>query len=345
MNEARTWLRRVVTVPGAHAFPQAALAEGLRRHLERVPGTEAVRALVDSVYARTGVRRRHLEADPETLGAHVDPKALAGRAAFSLGARTLETLLGGEMDPASVGALVVVGHDDAVSPELPAQLAERAGLPEGALTHLLTARDASGPAQAIFFAQMLLRREPTRHVAVVAVDVAGTLGHLRLRRGRPSISQVMSHAALSDGGAGLLLSREPGERPRLAYRDCTLTTRVWRSDEAQPSAGDTTEMRARVLEDLGAWIAAEQTGAPLLVCPGSQGLLRGDDPRVAEATALGREVLASHGRLQVASLLWILDRALEEDRSLAPDLRLVTLGPGVAATVLVMEGVERHVRP
>lgn len=335
MIDAPSFVRELVTVPGAGTYTQADLESQMRRRLAGVSGGEALLPLLPHVYRRARIRQRHFEVPPEEADAD-----LRG-ALFSLGRRALQRLLDtAGLSPADLDGLITVTGGQA-GEGLAARFAEAFHLPAGGFHYDVVSLDTSGPAQACFLAQTLLRRGACATVCVLAVDLPASASVRPPAERLPSLATLMTWSVVSDGAAALVLSRHAGPTPRLAYQRCTLATRAWPHPTQADGAGDAEALQDRILAELRAWRTKGDGTAPIFLCPGGTGLVRviaERHPELEASTALARRLVESHGVLAGTSALWILDDVLSGDR-LHPLFRLFALGPGVAVTVLSIEGV------
>jgi alkylresorcinol/alkylpyrone synthase len=204
---------------------------------------------------------------------------------------------------------------------------------------------------------MLLESGRASNVCVLCADAMGTHSQMRRHRTAPSMAQLVAHCLASDGAAALLLSREPGSQPVLAYRDLRLASQLWSNAldqndltadaDNQPFILVGKDIRVRLVTELSALLTPEVLSTPLFVHPGGAALMRlltKHFGMLAETAEVSSSILEEHGNLGSPSVLLVLERALAVGMSVVPRFRLVALGPGIVSTVLLFDGVERESR-
>lgn len=347
-----TWCRSLVVEPGRHTLTQPELAERLRTQLGSLPDSRRLRQLVGFVYDRSTVRQRHVEAGLDEVElAREGWHRTVNEATRALGQRTLERLAAVDDGLGEASAFVVVSSSFAGFPSLSRRLQEPAGLPLDAHCYDLTGLGCAGPTQGLAFAQSLLE-QGHRTVCLLFVDVMATHGMCRRWTALPEVNEVVAHCLASDGAAALLLSRDPGDDPRLGFGSVALHTRLWpdsldqndlcASADGEPYLSVGKDIRTRLLEEAGRALPAEVRAAPLLLHPGGIALMEqlgGTFPELADTVALSTALLQDHGNIGSASVLWVLDQALRRGTPLGPFFHLFALGPGIVTTRLRVDGV------
>jgi predicted naringenin-chalcone synthase len=114
------------------------------------------------------------------------------------------------------------------------------------------------------------------------------------------------------------------------------------SEDNQPFIAVGKAIRTRLLDELGPVIADVDPDTTLFH-PGGAALMRNlatARSALGPTLALSSRILAAHGNIGSASVLWVLDQAWQEARVHGPELRLVALGPGIVSTDLLLTGVE-----
>jgi predicted naringenin-chalcone synthase len=350
-------IRQLATVAGAHTYAQARLADELHAELEPLGDARAVAQLVRFVYAHSAIVERHLEVPLEEARRRDDWVRLVNEATLSLCLRSLGELFAGEGAPpaSACDGLVAVSSSHAGFPGLTRLIQERLGFPLDALTFDLGALGCAGPTQGLYLATTLVATGACRNVCLVCVDAMGTHGAARRHRRAPSMAQVVAHCLASDGGAALVISKDPGPRPLLSFRAAMLRNQLWpgaldlndftADEDNQPFMSVGKEIRNRIVEELAPTVEDPAArGSPILFHPGGAALMKllaERWPELADSIALSCAVLAQHGNLGSSSLLWVLAEAMARRETLAPRLRLAALGPGIVSTLLTLEGVER----
>ena len=348
---ARCFLSGLALAPGRHAVQQSDLAARLRERIADLPGSSSTTRMIGFVYQRSAIEVRHVEASPEDLNRRGWYR-LTNDATLAMSRRALDALFAGQTRAADCDGFISVTSSFAGFPSLTRRLQEALGFPAEALCYDLTGLGCAGPTHALQLACLLVERGLCRNVCVLAVDAMATYGESRRHHTVPSMSQVVAHCLGSDGAAAAVVSHQPGPETRLSWSGCELHSRLWpdslsendftAGEDDQPLIAVGKSIRTRLLDELMPLL--EQIGSePALFHPGGAALMRalaGARPHLAGTLELSSEVLQLDGNLGAASLLWVLDRALRERRTLTPRLRLVALGPGIVSTVLRLDRVE-----
>lgn len=347
-----TWLRTLVVEPGAHTLKQSDLADRLREQLFALPDPKGVRKLVGFIYERSEVGQRHVEAGlrPGEVEEEGWQRVVNG-AVQSLGLRALQRLI--EQDPDASGATAFIAVSSSFSgfPSLSRHLLEPAGLSLDAHCYDLTGLGCAGPTQGLAFAQALLD-QGHESVCLLFVDVMATWGHCRRFTEMPELNEIVAHCLASDGAAAVFLSREPGPSPRLGFEGVSLTSRLWSdsldqndlntSADGQPYLSVGKAIRTRLLDETGPILTEAVRQAPLFLHPGGIALmdqLRTNFPELADSVRRSTLLLHNHGNIGSASVLWVLDQALDQGDPVTPHFHLFALGPGIVTTLLRIDGV------
>jgi predicted naringenin-chalcone synthase len=348
-------LQHLVTVAGAHSYPQDRLSGELHAELEALDGARAAAQLVHFVYAHSSIRERHLEVTLEEIRARSDWYRLVNDATLSLCTRALERLFSSQrcVDAAACDGLVIVSSSFGGFPGLTRLVQQRFGFPLGALCFDLGALGCAGPTQGLYLASSLLESGACKNVCVVCVDAMGTHGAARRHVAPPSMSQLVAHCLASDGAAALVLGA-PVASPLLSFRAAQLTSRLWpdaldlndftADGDNQPFMSVGKRIRDRVVPELEPLLDDAVRAQPILFHPGGAALMKliaERWPDLRETIAISSSVLERHGNLGSSSVLWVLAEAHTLGATLVPRLRLAALGPGIVTTVLALDGVER----
>ncbi len=348
----RCHIEQPVVEPGRHTYDQATLAEALRRRLDGLVGADPIQQMIGFIYEHSAIEHRHLEFSLAELAERRDWYLLVNQATASLARRTLARLIRPDQPAASIDALIVVSSSFAGFPALSRILQVELELRLDAICYDLTGLGCAGPTHGLHLASMLIATGCQR-VAVICVDVLGSHGESRVHNQVPSMSQLVAHCLASDGGAGLVVSREPTGPESLAWTETRLDSRLWpdslaendftASSDNQPFIAVGKAIRTRLLDELGPVLATLDPETTLFH-PGGASLMRAlesADPRLAATLAVSNTVLREHGNIGSASVLWVLAAAWQLGRPLGPELRLLALGPGIVTTQLRLSGVVR----
>lgn len=325
---SRTWyVRRLVTTPGLLTLGKEALAEQLRTRLEEKATDRLVR-LSAHACDKARVNSRHLELPSGRRPGEIR----AEEARSSMGKRAVARLLEGEQPPDRV---IFVSEGGA---ELQEKLLPYTGIAPDRVM------GASHTAAGLLLAHNLLTTGSAERVAVLCVEVAGTEAWARLER-HPAAGPIIAATLASDGAAGIILSSEPGDAPRLAYADMLPAMRARQTKRAGVTGADAAELHDHLITEIDA--SVDDSTLPTLMLPGGSALLdllAARHPALEPMVTISRTVLEQNGQLGAAAGLWLLDSALRDGMRLDPAFRLLATGPGLSAHALVLQGVDPHVR-
>lgn len=349
----RRHLGPVIVEPGRHSYSQAELAEAMRARLSAVAGAEKIRQMVGFVYEHAAIDRRHLEFDLETLAARGDWYLMVNEATLSLARRVLEGLIAEQGPAERFDALITVSSSYAGFPALSRRLQGGLGFRLDANCYDLTGLGCAGPTHGLQLADMLVQTGAARQVCLVCVDALGTHGESRSHAEPPTLSQVVAHCLASDGAAAVALSAEaPAGPPHLSWARCALHSKLWpdslaendftTSADNQPLISVGKEIRTRIVDELLPLIAELEPDTALFH-PGGASLMRNlgqAEPALKPSLEISSAVLREHGNIGAGSVLWVLHDAWAKGRPLAPQLRLIALGPGIVSTMLSLDEVE-----
>jgi alkylresorcinol/alkylpyrone synthase len=305
------------------------------------------------VYGNSGIRRRY---SPVEFAWFAEPQGWAERnrryheAALDL----LEHAAGRVLDLGGVGtdeigAIVVVSTTGIATPSLDALLIERLRLPCTVERLPIFGLGCAGGAIGLARAATMAAGMPEKAVLFLVVELCT----LSFRRDDPSPSNIVATALFGDGAAAGVL-RSGGRGPAVAASG-EYTWRHSRDVMGWEVAED--GLKAIFSRDIPALIKRDLPGVvrAFLQC---HGLLLDDidrfvchpgGPKVIEACeqAFGvpvgaladeRTVLRDFGNMSAASVLFVLERVLANDRSWRRAL-LTAFGPGFSAGFVLLERV------
>ena len=245
-----------------------------------------------------------------------------------------------------VDGLVVVSSTGVATPSLDALLMERLGMRRNTRRLPIFGLGCAGGVIGLARAGALARAEPETRVLLLVVELCG----LTFRSGDRSKSNVIATALFGDGAAAALVSCR-GEGPALTawgehtwpdslgimgwdVKDDGLAVVFSRDIPAlvrQRMGAATTEFLAAhglALEDLGGYVCHPGGAKVVEALEEIFGLEEG-------GLVHAREVLRNYGNMSAPTVLFVLERTLDDA---APWRQLLTaLGPGFTAGFLVLE--------
>lgn len=354
MTAGFRYIRSLSVTSGRHTFSQRQLAEQLRARLGHLPESRQLAQRVAIIYEQSGIRQRHFELDPASVGQRPDWYRAVNEATLALASRALTALFAKSGESAAdCDALVVVSASYSGFPSLGRRLQERFGFPRQALCFDLSGLGCAGTPQGLYLADLLLTTGRCQSVCLLCVDAMGVYSESRHHCETPTVSQLVAHCLASDGAAALVLSRlGPTSQSLLRYCSSTLDTELWQGAmdqndltadaHNQPFLSVGKDLRTRLLAECQPYFTPQTLNSPLLLHPGGMALMKslGDHyPQLRDTVALSSAVLAENGNVGSPSVLFVLDAALRGGVPLGPRLGLFALGPGIVTTLLRLESV------
>ena len=262
-----------------------------------------------------------------------------------------QCLAAANLRPDAIDLIITTSCTGLMIPSLDAYLANALGFSPHVKRLPITELGCAAGAVALARAFDYVRAFPEQTVLVVAVE----LPSLTFQVKDVSPANIVSSALFGDGAAAALLSNTPQkERPRIFASESTLfpqTTHLM-GFELQDSglhivlSADIPEtVRTEVPRLVDAFLAQYRlTTADLthfLLHPGGRRVLDGLAQCLnlpGKRVAVSRQILRDYGNLSSASVLFILDRFLREEKTQAGDLGLLlAFGPGFSAESVLLE--------
>jgi alkylresorcinol/alkylpyrone synthase len=340
-----------------YRYEQAEVTAWVRSWLEEHPQAASARLL--QVYAAAGVRSRasvvpieevFQPADFETQNRKY--RQIACRAASELACGALQSA---GIPPADVGFFVSVSCTGFMIPAVDAYVANALGMGPRLARLPITEAGCAGGVVGLSRAADHLAAHPDQAALVVSIELAS----LTFQRWDRSATNVVSTAIFGDGGAAAVLV---GERhPRAA----DAIVRIRRTGSV--FFPGTTHLMGFELRNQGLQILLDKGLAPFVrreILPAVDGFLRSEGldrsritrwilhpggRRLVEAMAdrLGlaprdlaptEAVLAAHGNMSSATVLFVLDEILKQERPRPGELGLLgAFGPGFSADLALVD--------
>ncbi|HSW29633.1 MAG TPA: type III polyketide synthase [Longimicrobiales bacterium] len=345
-----------------HAMPQDEAAELLVSLLHEGGRARTVRAL----YARSGIRKRHSvlldlpegESTPRQSfyapardGDDDGPSTAVRMQAFEASAPPLAAaasdaaLRDAGMTPGEITHLVTVSCTGIFAPGLDAALVERLGMPRTVQRTHVGFMGCHGALNGLRVASSLAGADPDARVLLCCVELCSL--HLGYRQ---DADTLVANALFADGAAAVVGVGANGSGWRVAASGTLLMpdsadAMSWRIGDH----GFRMTLSARVPEliraEVGGWLRGWLKDQGLVLEDVRTWAVHPGGPRVLtafgegagleqHAFAVSREVLAEHGNMSSATLLFILQR-LREAGAEAPVVA-VAFGPGLVAEVALL---------
>jgi len=312
------------------------------------------------VFDNVQVDQRHVCMPPEWYAGErsfTERNALYRRCAVDLGAAAAtDAMAAADVGPDEVGSIVFVSTTGLATPSLDVALARRLGLPGRHLhREAIFGRGCSGGAVGLAQAADRARLERDRAVLLVVVELCS----LTFQRMDLSTANVVSTALFGDGAAAAVLDgreAQTGQRSGVSVLGHDSVTWPDTEDLMGWRFGDDgmtvtlaksiphlvrREFRATFEEACARVGVSPGDVDHHLVHPGSAVVL----DAVGEALDLhrcalepSREVLRQHGNMSAATVLFILDRCVNEGRARPGDVAVLSaMGPGFSADHVVLQ--------
>jgi polyketide synthase Type III len=299
----------------------------------------------ERIFARCGVRRRHLELSPKLLRTSLQERTPGTEEQLlRLSLRAVDAL---DLDPREVGTVITATYYSLGGPTLAHRLVDHYGMdPATDKYHILGVGCAS--AVPLFkIAAQTLRDQPGRKGLVVAADsITGFLTGVARGDGK---SKVVGSSLFGDGCAAAVLTAESDPD---ADGPVVLSSKVHQVGgsldavrfrlEAQDSfmhigrelpAIAEEELRALVDDFLCESCVTASAIDHWLVHPGGRGIIEGVQRGLSLTdgdVAISYDVLADYGNMGTPSTFYVLKETQERRRPGTGELGLmVTIGPGV----------------
>jgi polyketide synthase Type III len=304
----------------------------------------------EGVFARCGVRRRHLELSPAVLGTTLQERTPATEdQLMRLATRAVDELA---IDPAEIGSVFSATYYSLGGPTLAHRIVDHYGLPPATDKHHLIGVGCASAVPLFRLAGQAMRDHPDRKALVVAAEsVSGFLTPVRPGDGKV---KVVGSALFADGcGAALLGGGEEAAGPEVVATAVHQVAGTLGHVRLDVTAGDSHMQIARDLPAI-----AESSLRPLvegfllerglgpeaidhwLLHPGGRGIIEGvqrglglTDAQVAPSA----RVLAEFGNVGTPASFFVLAATEENRRPVSGEHGvMVTIGPGVTVGLMLL---------
>jgi predicted naringenin-chalcone synthase len=304
-----------------------------------------------SVFERSGVKRRHLNLDPDFLERNLQGRG--GEVEDELLRQATLAIDMLDLEPGSIGTVLSSSLYSLGCPSLAHRLIEHYGLPASTDKYHVTGVGCASAVPLMRLAGQILHSDPSRQVLVVAAESMSSIA-MPAQPEDPRTKTIGS-AIFGDGCAAALLTND-----RVATGPAILATRVHQipdSLDAVHLTTDTHESHLQLARDLPE-IAAErlpelvhdflrsnhlsaQAVDHWILHPGGRRIIERardalelDDDDVA----VSWRALAEHGNVGTPSIFYVLDGTIRERRPAPGQHGLaVTIGPGVTVGLMLLQ--------
>jgi len=312
----------------------------------------------ETIFARAGVRKRHLELSPDTLATSLQARTEATEE--QLLRLALEATEGLAFEPDEIGLVVTASYYSLGGPTLAHRLVDELGLGPGTDKYHLVGVGCASAVPLFRLAARCLRDHPGRKALVVAAEsVSGFLTPVSPGDGK---AKVVGSALFGDGCAAALLGgpgEEAGGPAEEAGGPEILATAVHQvpGTLGHVRFGVTREdSHMRISRELPA--VAEEGARPLvesflqehglapgdvdhwLVHPGGPGIIEAVQRGLGladEQVAPSFRVLSEYGNVGTPASFFVLAETVEERRPAPGDTGLmITIGPGVTVGLMLL---------
>ncbi|MDZ7772314.1 MAG: type III polyketide synthase [Balneolaceae bacterium] len=334
------YINHISTGVPEHCYTQ----DFLRRRMREYVGTQEVtRRIIDRIYARSGIEKRHTvvrdfhaNGNPRFFfrddGTMERPSTGARNRRYVEHARPLYSRLAraaleeGEADPSGITHVITVSCTGFYAPEPAFHIIRDLGLPPSTQRFHVGFMGCFAAFPALRMARAFCEADPGARVLVVCLELCSL--HFQ---GRDRTDNLISESVFADGGAAVLVEPEP-RRPGPSFR-----LDRFRTDIADDSEGD----MAWIIGDTGFDMVLSSAVpdilrehiraavAPLLdgedlspaqasrwaVHPGGRAILDKVEQEMGlapEQIAASRSVLRDYGNMSSATILFVLKRLMEE---------------------------------
>lgn len=312
------------------------------------------------IFANTGIQKRHFCVPPEWFAADhsfADKNRLYIEAACQLGAEAIQTCLQqAGLTPQEVDALIFVSSTGIATPCIDAHLINLLDFPEQLKRIPLWGLGCAGGAMGLSRAFEYAKAYPSAVVLLLSVELCG----LTFIRSDMSKSNLIATSLFSDGAAAVLVAgderaAEHGWTSSPAIVDTVTTT--WR-ESLDVMGWDVTDQGLKVLfsrdiptligekvrTNVQKFLQRHQLALPdirhYILHPGGTKVLQAYEETLgltSADTAESRHVLHEYGNMSSATVLFVLEKVLEQPWTEGEKGLMMALGPGFSSEMLLLE--------
>jgi predicted naringenin-chalcone synthase len=305
----------------------------------------------EGIFARCGVRRRHLSLDEDLLNSTLEGRTRRVEGELFAGAtRAIDALA---IDAQRIGTVVSSSLYSLGCPTLAHRLVDHYRMDPATDKYHVVGVGCASAVPLLRLASQSLAQHPHKPALVVAAESMSAI--LRRARGGDPRAKTVGSAIFGDGCAAALLSGEDAARgPRLLACEVRHLAGTLDAVSLFADGEDSYLHLARELPDLASRGLGELVDAFLdgagagreaidhwVVHPGGRriieqvqaalGLSHGD-------VAVSRDVLADHGNVGTPSIFYVLDATTRRRLPRVGDVgAVVTIGPGVTVGLMLLQ--------
>lgn len=269
--------------------------------------------------------------------------------AIDLGCKVFEKALGqSNLKSTDIDCIISVSCTGYMIPSMDAYLVDRCGLRRDTQRLPVMQMGCAGGTSGIIYATDYLRAHPDRKVALVSVEFPT----LTFQLGDRSMTNIVSSAIFADGAACVILGDSSEVRPTVLANSMynfpngtSLMGYALRNDGLQIVLDRTVPdaINEHFGNILDPFLAANEVTLGeiehMIFHPGSVKILRKAEEllgRHGKSLGDSHAVLAEHGNMSSATVLFILDRVLAKHPATGDKALMLSFGPGfVGQTVLL----------
>ncbi|MDB4292857.1 type III polyketide synthase [Maribacter sp.] len=315
---------------------------------------ERFRRKVIKIFEGAAVDKRYSIMDPEevfTATSFEDKNTIYAREVKKLGSQVLQkALVDADWQTTSLDFIITVSCTGIMIPSLDAYLINTLGLREDVVRLPVTEMGCAAGISGLIYAQNFLKANPGKRAAVVAVESPTATFQLN----DYSMANMVSAAIFGDGAACVLLSSEEDTTgPKIVgsemfhFPDSTHLMGFDLTDFGLKMILDPSVPRAisdnfshivhPFLEKMGSSIEKVDH---LIFHPGGKKIVQTVEELFG---ALGkniddtREVLKQYGNMSSATVLYVLERFMQQDMTAGQQGLMLSFGPGFSAQRILLE--------
>jgi predicted naringenin-chalcone synthase len=307
-------------------------------------------AFAQTIFARCGVERRHLELTPDMIGTTLQERTVQTEEQLLRLATEAIDKLG--LDPSQIGTVVTATYYSLGGPTLAHKLLERYGMDPSTDKYHVVGVGCASAVPLFKLASQSMRDHPGKHALVVAAE--SITGFLTTVDENDEQVKTVGSSLFGDGCAAAVLTNGASTAGPsiLAARqhqiEGTLGTVHFRLDADDSFMQIGRELpklaRRRLRELVDAFLAEAGTAADeidhWIVHPGGRGIIDGVQHGLGlsdEQVEISRDVLARFGNMGTPSSFYVLNETIAR-RAPQPGERglMVTIGPGVTVGLMLL---------
>jgi predicted naringenin-chalcone synthase len=307
-------------------------------------------AFAQTIFARCGVERRHLELTPDNIGTTLQERTV--QTEEQLLRMATEAIDGLALDPAEIGTVITATYYSLGGPTLAHKLLEHYGMDPSTDKYHLVGVGCASAVPLFKLAAQSMRDHPGKHALVVAAE--SITGFLTAVDADDEQVKTVGSSLFGDGCAAAVLTNGSSTAgpsivaARQHQIEGTLGTvhfRLAADDSFMQIGRELPKLARRRLQELVAdFLAQAGTSADEIdhwvVHPGGRGIIDGVQHGLGlsdEDVAVSRDVLARFGNMGTPSSFYVLRETIAQRAPQAGEQGvMVTIGPGVTVGLMLL---------